>query len=175
MPGDAPLPAPIEPIRHLLVLGTSLSENQLWPRLLADRLAKCTGILPEVEVLARAGATSSWGADVLNSRVGPHADAALVEFGVNDADWLDGLSKKRSREAHAAIFADLAGTAVVAMRMNPAYGPRGWVRMGRAAREADIAAQAIAAGAVDRTLDSRPDFDLGLELVIDGLRSRLSA
>ena len=41
--------------------------------------------------------------------------------------------------------------------------------------EEQTARQAIAAGAVDRTLDSLPDFDLGLELVIDGLRSRLSA
>ena len=40
--------------------------------------------------------------------------------------------------------------------------------------EEQTARQAIAAGAVDRTLDSLPDFDLGLELVIDGLRSRLS-
>lgn len=41
--------------------------------------------------------------------------------------------------------------------------------------EEQTARQAIEAGAVDRTLDSLPDFDLGLELVIDGLRSRLSA
>lgn len=39
--------------------------------------------------------------------------------------------------------------------------------------EEQTARQAITAGAVDRTLDTLPDFDLGLALVIDGLRSRL--
>jgi len=40
--------------------------------------------------------------------------------------------------------------------------------------EEQTARQAIAAGAVDRSLDSLPDFDLGLDLVIDGLRARLT-
>ncbi len=40
--------------------------------------------------------------------------------------------------------------------------------------EEQTARQAIAAGAVDRGLDSLPDFDLGLDLVIDGLRARLA-
>lgn len=40
--------------------------------------------------------------------------------------------------------------------------------------EEQTARQAISAGAVDRALDSIPDFDLGLGLVLDGLRGRLS-
>ena len=40
--------------------------------------------------------------------------------------------------------------------------------------EEQTARQAISAGAVDRSLDSIPDFDLGLGLVLDGLRGRLS-
>jgi len=39
--------------------------------------------------------------------------------------------------------------------------------------EEQTARQAVAAGAVDRGLDSLPDFDLGLDLVIDGLRARV--
>ena len=39
--------------------------------------------------------------------------------------------------------------------------------------EEQTARQAISAGAVDRSLASLPDFDLGLDLVIDGLRARL--
>jgi AcrR family transcriptional regulator len=39
--------------------------------------------------------------------------------------------------------------------------------------EEQTARQAISAGAVDRTPDSLPDFDLGLDLVVDGLRARL--
>lgn len=39
--------------------------------------------------------------------------------------------------------------------------------------EEQTARQAFAAGAVDRTLDTLPDFDLGLDLVIDGVSTRL--
>lgn len=39
--------------------------------------------------------------------------------------------------------------------------------------EEQTARQAIRLGAVDRSPDSLPDFDLGLDLVIDGLRARL--
>ena len=39
--------------------------------------------------------------------------------------------------------------------------------------EEQTARQAVSLGAVERSLDSLPDFDLGLDLVIDGLRARL--
>ena len=39
--------------------------------------------------------------------------------------------------------------------------------------EEQTARQAIRAGAVDRSADSIPDFDLGLGLLLDGLRGRL--
>jgi len=39
--------------------------------------------------------------------------------------------------------------------------------------EEQTARQAIEAGAVDRRVDDLPDFDLGLDLVVDGLRARL--
>lgn len=41
--------------------------------------------------------------------------------------------------------------------------------------EEQTARQAISAGAVERPLDTLPDFDLGLDLVLDGLRTRLAA
>ena len=40
--------------------------------------------------------------------------------------------------------------------------------------EEQTARQAVSLGAVDRPLESLPDFDLGLDLVVDGLRARLS-
>ncbi|HSU02255.1 MAG TPA: TetR family transcriptional regulator [Nocardioides sp.] len=39
--------------------------------------------------------------------------------------------------------------------------------------EEQTARQAISLGAVERTLESLPDFDLGLDLVVDGLLARL--
>lgn len=41
--------------------------------------------------------------------------------------------------------------------------------------EEQTAIQAISAGAVERELDSLPDFSTGLDVVIDGLRSRVEA
>ena len=106
-------------------------------------------------MIARPGATSDWGAARLAGRDGPRPDAALVEFGANDADRLDGLSANRSRAAHAAILAALEGVPTVVMRMNPAFGPRGWARLGRGAREDAIAGAAAAAGAGALDLDRR--------------------
>lgn len=40
--------------------------------------------------------------------------------------------------------------------------------------EEQTARQAVDLGAVERSLESLPDFDLGLDLVVDGLRSRLA-
>lgn len=40
--------------------------------------------------------------------------------------------------------------------------------------EEQTARQAVSVGAVERTLDTLPDFDLGLDLVLDGLRARTS-
>ena len=40
--------------------------------------------------------------------------------------------------------------------------------------EEQTARQAVSLGAVNRSLESLPDFDLGLDLVIDGLRARLA-
>ena len=88
-------------------------------------------------------------------RDGPLPDAALIEFVINDADQLDGLSAAESLEAHAAILAALPGVPVVVMRMNPAFGPRGWTRLGRGAREDAIAGSARAAGAGTLDLDRR--------------------
>ena len=146
-PLDAAPSLRAERIGRLLILGTSLSHGQTWPGRLADRLEACTGTRPEIEVIARPGATSRWGADALAARTGPLPDAALVEFGVNDADLLDGLSAAESHAAHRRILAALPGVSVAVMRMNPAFGPRGWVRTGRERRETAIALQAEAAGA----------------------------
>lgn len=41
--------------------------------------------------------------------------------------------------------------------------------------EEQTARQAVRLGAVERSLESLPDFDLGLDLVVDGLRARLAA
>ncbi len=40
--------------------------------------------------------------------------------------------------------------------------------------EEQTARQAVGLGAVERSLESLPDFDLGLDLVVDGLRARLA-
>ena len=152
---DEPLPTLPNRVERLLIVGTSLSHRERWPEALADRLERCTGTRPQVEVIAQPGAASDWGAAQLIGRIGPPPSAALVEFGANDADRLDGLSESESYAAHTRIFAALEGVPTVVMRMSPALGLRGWTRLGREEREDAIAAWAVSAGIGILDLDRR--------------------
>lgn len=116
------------PIR-LLVFGTSLSARALWP----DRLAQtCAGGSLDVTRIARAGAGSDWAARTLPEVIATRPDVVLMEFTINDADMLDGLSLDRSTTHHRAILSALTealpDTLVWLMTTSPAHGPRGWVR-----------------------------------------------
>lgn len=124
LPADRPL--------SLAVLGTSLSHGESWPDLLARRLSTCLEHPVTIDVIARPGAASDWGL----TQVGPLADLspdiALVEFAINDADILDGLSLRAARRNHAEIVSRLRDqgpdTGIVFMTMSPAHGLRGLIR-----------------------------------------------
>jgi len=87
--------------------------------------------------------------------------ATVWAFGLGAAGPVDELEKVL---ADAGVPADLAAVASRTL-LHYVFGH---------AFEEQTARQAIALGAVDRSVESLPDFDLGLDLVIDGLRARLS-
>ena len=124
LPADRPL--------SLAVLGTSLSHGESWPDRLAERLSACLDHPVTINVIARPGAASDWGLTQIGALADPSPDIALVEFAVNDADILDGLSLREARRNHAEIVSRLRDqspdTGIVFMTMSPAHGLRGLIR-----------------------------------------------
>jgi lysophospholipase L1-like esterase len=59
-------------------------------------------------------------------------DVVLIEFSLNDASWLKGVSLRQSRRNTEEIVARLLGalplTTIYLMTMNPVYGLRRWIR-----------------------------------------------
>lgn len=109
-----------------LALGTSLTARALWPARLEPALGHCGFDGVDVTVRARPGATSAVGAALAAS--GPPApyDVAFVEFAINDADILDGVSQAESLANHRAILRSLRashpGIAIVLLTTNPVTG-----------------------------------------------------
>ena len=130
-PRDRPLPPGPIPER-VVVLGTSLSARSDWPAALEAALSDCLGRPASVAVIARPGANSGWGMGQVERVAAHRPQAVLVEFAINDADLLDGLTIGRAHSAHDVIASELAalapGARVLLMTMNPAHGPRGWAR-----------------------------------------------
>lgn len=116
----------------MLALGTSLSANYQWPHELARQLSRCFTRKVNIEILAVAGANSSQAAKQFGSRRNRRPEIILIEFASNDADFLDGIGLDKSRSNHKALLGrireDVPRAQVVLMTMNPAFGPRGWVR-----------------------------------------------
>jgi acyl-CoA thioesterase I len=116
----------------LLALGTSLTANYQWPHELARQLSQCLARKVDIEILAVAGANSNQAAKQFSSRRNRRPDIVLVEFASNDADLLDGIGLDKSRSNLKALLGrireDVPGAQVVLMTMNPAFGPRGWIR-----------------------------------------------
>jgi lysophospholipase L1-like esterase len=80
----------------------------------------------------KSGASSSWGAAQVERIVARRPDVVLIEFSVNDASWLRGVSLNRSRKNIEEIVGLIRnrrpGTKVYLMTMNPVCGLRGWIR-----------------------------------------------
>ncbi len=122
VPAGGPAPEPLAAV----AFGTSLTERARWPATLGSGLARCGFRQVDVTVRARAGAGSAEGLALVGSEgPGPY-HLALVEFAVNDADLLDGVSRQRSLDTTRAIVrairAHHPGIAVVLVTTNPVAG-----------------------------------------------------
>ncbi|GGB06716.1 SGNH/GDSL hydrolase family protein [Allosediminivita pacifica] len=124
LPADSPL--------SLAVLGTSLSHGESWPELLAERLSTCLDHQVTVDVIARPGAASDWGLTQAGTLADLSPDIALVEFAINDADILDGLSLRAAYRNDAEIISRIRDqspdTRIFLMTTSPAHGLRGLAR-----------------------------------------------
>ncbi|MEM8731293.1 MAG: SGNH/GDSL hydrolase family protein [Pseudomonadota bacterium] len=129
---DRPMPPlPDGPI-SLVAFGTSLTARNAWPEALAERLETCRSSPVTLTRVARPGAGSAWAQTQVAQVVAAAPDLVVMEFAINDADLLDGVSPATGHRQHAEILqalrTDLPEARILLMTMNPAYGPRGWVR-----------------------------------------------
>ncbi|WP_424991082.1 SGNH/GDSL hydrolase family protein [Fluviibacterium sp. S390] len=116
---------PARPAR-ILAFGTSLTARGSWPEDLADTLTACLGHPVQMTRVAQSGMGSAWALEQLDRVVAARPDLVLLEFSINDADLLDGVSRRTSRARHAALLAaltrDLPDTRVLLMTMSPVTG-----------------------------------------------------
>jgi lysophospholipase L1-like esterase len=112
----------------IVAFGTSLTARGDWQADLADRLGACTDAVVEVHTIALGGANSNWALEHLDEVVALSPDVVLVEFSINDASLLHGVSAHQSRANTERIITSLQAliphVKVVLMTMNPASGLR---------------------------------------------------
>jgi acyl-CoA thioesterase-1 len=113
--------------------GTSLTYRAGWLRPLEEKLARCLAHPVRVLDFGRAGATSEWGISAVGEVIRSQPDVVLIEFSANDAAWFKGVSLDRSRENTTKIVRAIKearpSARIFLMTMNPAFGPRGWIRL----------------------------------------------
>lgn len=120
--------APVAAVGHreifLTVFGSSLTKRAVWPRALG--LQRCGGSVAATEIRSVAGAGSDEGLAIVARHQGRRRDVAILEYAINDADLIDGVSRTRSRDNHRRIIATLRerhpGIVVILMATNPVTG-----------------------------------------------------
>jgi lysophospholipase L1-like esterase len=110
----------------VVAFGTSLTARSEWPAALGETLASCTGDEVAVNTVAQPGGNSSWALSNIETVISLAPQVVLVEFSVNDASLLHGMSGGRSLANTEAIISQLRESLpevrIVLMTMNPATG-----------------------------------------------------
>jgi lysophospholipase L1-like esterase len=113
--------------------GTSLTYRAGWLEPLEEKLTRCLAHPVRVLDFGRNGATSEWGIAAVGEVIRTQPDVVLIEFSANDAAWFKGVSLNRSRvnttKIVRAIKEARPSAKIFLMTMNPAFGPRGWIRL----------------------------------------------
>ena len=131
---DRPIPPLPERIGSLAitVFGTSLTARYDWPEVFAETLQKCLSRPVTITRVAKPGANSRWALRNVDRVKASAPDLVLVEFSINDADFLDGLSLAESQVNHDRLLTALAAgrpeLRIVLLTMSPAIGLRGLLR-----------------------------------------------
>jgi len=117
---------------RIVSFGTSLSARGGWQVDLVARLAALFGLDAQIAIHAKPGANSDWGVESVAAVAALDADIVLIEFAINDASLLRGMSLARSRRNLISIVETLQAGAperrLVLMTMNPALGLKRLIR-----------------------------------------------
>jgi acyl-CoA thioesterase I len=112
----------------IVAFGTSLTARRDWQEALGVRLSDCLGRTVAIQTVAQSGANSDWAVANLDPVVALQPAVVLVEFAINDASLLHGVSAGQSIANTSAIVArlrvSLPAVRIVLMTMNPATGIR---------------------------------------------------
>ena len=120
--------------KHLdiVALGTSLTVRNNWPAQLATELEDLLDYPVRLVRVAQSGMGSAWGLTALDRVDEACPDLILIEFAVNDADIIDGVSLRKSMAQHDRLLAALADilpdARILLMTTNPVTGLRGLKR-----------------------------------------------
>ncbi|OYX42424.1 MAG: hypothetical protein B7Z02_12005 [Rhodobacterales bacterium 32-67-9] len=120
--------APVTTTRNdeifLTVFGSSLSRRAVWTRKLG--LATCGRGGASIEYKAQAGAGSDEGLVIVEEHRTKRRDVAILEYAINDADLLDGVTRATSKDNHRKMIATLRerypGIVIILMATNPVSG-----------------------------------------------------
>lgn len=119
------------PLR-ITAFGTSLTGRATWPDVLAATLHACLSREVVVTRVAMAGAGSDWALTQTGRVIGSRPDIVTIEFAINDADLIDGVTLAQSRTRHEQILEALhrgaPGAGILLMTTNPVRGWRGATR-----------------------------------------------
>ncbi|MCC0070925.1 MAG: SGNH/GDSL hydrolase family protein [Rhodobacteraceae bacterium] len=122
VPATRPAPEQLS----VVAFGTSLTARAVWPAELGARLAGCGFAAASVTVRAQPGAGSAAGRDLVGAEGPGPFNVALIEFAINDADLIDGVSQAASLQNHRAIIRALRSRhpdiAIVLLTTNPVAG-----------------------------------------------------
>ncbi|MDB5560728.1 MAG: family esterase protein [Hyphomicrobiales bacterium] len=117
---------------RIVSFGTSLSAGGGWQAGLRARLREELGADIQVLIHAKPGANSDWGVETLPNVLELEPDLVVIEFAINDASLLRGVSLARSRANMVNLVMALQAGAperkIVLMTMNPAFGLKRMVR-----------------------------------------------
>lgn len=120
-----------DPLR-ITVFGTSLSRGYTWPDKLAHQLGGCFQNPVHISRVVQSGAGSAWGLSHIDDVVQSAPDILIMEFSINDADILDGVSLGKSFIQHDRLITELKEkmprTGILLMTTSPAFGLRGLLR-----------------------------------------------
>ncbi|MDH5453306.1 MAG: hypothetical protein OEX14_08145, partial [Paracoccaceae bacterium] len=110
----------------IVVFGSSLTRRAVWTGMIGPGLVKCGFGDADVTAMGRAAAGSVAGVAMVNAYRPKGIDVAILEYAINDADIVDGLSRHDSMKNHrqmiASLRSDHPGVAIVLMATNPVSG-----------------------------------------------------
>ena len=119
-------------VLHIVSFGTSLSAHGGWQADLAAQLRQSLKSEIEISIIAQPGANSDWGIANVARVAALEAQIVLIEFAINDASVVRGMSLARSRDNISRIATALRSgeqqPRLLLMTMNPAHGLRGAAR-----------------------------------------------